>query len=73
MTAAEVRVSVARALHASARCLSGTDPPECCVQFLNFALWAWLTMALGFLIYEFVQKLVNVRNAASPLPLPGIR
>ena len=68
MTAAEVRVSLVRALHASGPCPPATDPPAWCVQFLNFALWGWLTMALGFLTYEFVQKLVNVSSSASSLP-----
>ena len=31
-----------------------------CAQFMNIALWAWLTMALGFLVYLCVQKLIDV-------------
>ena len=29
-------------------------------QFLNIALWVWLTVAFGFLVYLFVRKLAEV-------------
>ena len=31
------------------------------MQVLSFLLWTGLIMALGFLVYEFAQKLIDVR------------
>ena len=39
------------------------------MQVLNFLLWTGLIIALGFLVYEFAQKLIDVRAWQFTRPL----
>lgn len=42
------------------------------MQFMNVALWCWLLVALGFLVYLFAQKLIDVSPPPPPSPPWGI-
>ena len=63
MSAVEARV---RPAHGHLSCEHESVGNQLCrsgkfVQVLNFLLWSGLIMALSFLVYEFAQKLIDVR------------